>query len=256
MLKVIFSDLDDTFLYDIEKQKNNMYTIPKRSLEALREIESLGIKFVITTGRLYAEVVELLKRNNISTDLIVMDGCVAFEKDTHDLIDFQGISNEDTLQLMKVLKQNNLPYFVCDDRNYYGMNYQWVWLEQAIKDDDLEVTRLIVHGDEKIVSKAIDALKPFNDQFDIFKYPTNIVIQNKNTSKGKAILRFMDKWSLNLDEIAVFGDGINDDSMFELGSQSIFIAHGKSEYAKKTATIIAPDFYQGWQELKKTYNID
>lgn len=255
MLKVIFSDLDDTFLYDKIKQKNSMYTIPQRSLQALKEIEAANIKFVITTGRLYAEVVELLKRNSISTDLIVMDGCVAFEKDTHKLIDYQGISNQDTLSLMKLMKKNNLPYFICDDRNYYGMNYQWIWLEQAILDDDLEVTRIIVHGNDQIIQKALKVMLPWKNKFDIFCYPTNIVIQNKNTSKGKAIKRFIKKWNMDINEIAVFGDGINDDSMFALKSESVFIQHGKSTYGRENATIIAEDFYDGWCELKTKYDI-
>lgn len=256
MLKVIFSDLDDTFLYDLVNKKNNMYTVPKESMEALREIESLGIKFVITTGRLYGEVVELLKRNDIVCDLIVSDGCVAFDKDTHLLTDYQGIENEDILEMMKLLKHENISYFVCDDRNYYGLNYQWVWLDQAIKDNDIEVTRLIVHGDKNITDRAINVLSKFKDKFDIFEYPTNIVIQNKNTSKGKAILRYLDQKNIKLDEVAVFGDGINDESMFALNTQSVFINHGKSDFCKEVATIKSDDFASGWKQLKQFYKIE
>lgn len=251
MLKVIFTDLDDTFLYDLENAKNNMYTIPKRSLQAWKEIEAQNITLVIATGRLYGETLELLKRNNINCDVIVMDGCVTFEKENHDLVDFHGISNEDTLELMSLLKKHNLAYFICDDRNYYGMNYQWVWLEQAVKDNDLEVTRLIVHGNETLMHEAKKILAPWNKKFDIFEYPTNLVIQNKNTSKGKAILRYLKKNNIKLNEIAIFGDGINDESMFELKTQSVFIKHGKSQKAKQLATYEADDFLSGWNMLKK-----
>lgn len=255
MLKVIFTDLDDTFLYDYENAKNNMYNVPQKSKDAYNEIVNSGIKFVIATGRLYGEVVELVKRNDLDCDLIVMDGCVAFDKDTHMLTDYQGISNEDTLEMMKLFDSNDIPYFICDDRNYYGLNYQWVWLEQAIKDNDLEVTRIIVHGDKNVTDKAIKILGNYSEKFEIFEYPTNIVIQNKNTSKGQAILRYIEKHNINLDEIAVFGDGINDESMFALNTSSVFIKHGKSQFSKENAKYVANDFAQGWELLKKEYNL-
>lgn len=251
MIKAIFTDLDDTFLYDLEKQKNNMYTVPKRSKEALKIILDNNIKFVIATGRLYGETVELLKRNNISCDLIVMDGCVAFDKDEHKLIDYHGISNVQTLEIMKLLRSHNISFFICDDRNYYGMNYQWMWLDQAVKDNDLEITRIIINGNKTLLEEAKKILKPWSSNLDIFEYPTNIVLQNKNTSKGKAILRFLKSHNLNLDEIAIFGDGINDDSMFELNCKSIFIEHGKSKYAKENSTYHAKDFKQGLEKLLK-----
>lgn len=254
-MKYIFTDLDDTFLYDLENKKNNMYTAPKKSLEAYNEIINSNVKFIIATGRNYGETVELLKRNNIVCDIIVLDGCVTFDKDTHNLVDYHGISNEDTLMFIDLFTKTNTPFLICDDRNYYGMAYQWAWLPAAIADNDLEVTRFIINGESETLKKAKEVIQPYLEQYDLFEYPTNLVLQNKNSSKGKAILRYCKKHNIELDNICVLGDGINDVSMFEISPNSIYINHGKSMEVKNLSTMQADDFSHGWNQLKEKWNI-
>lgn len=249
MIKTIFTDLDDTFLYDLEAKKNRMYQIPQRSLDALKQIQDQDIRVVIATGRLYGEVIELLKRNQINLDFIALDGAVCFEKENSNLIDYAGIDSNDALEVIDVLQKNEIEFMICDDRNYYGMHYQWNWLPEAIKSNELEITRFVIQGNQNYLDKAIEVLKDF-DQYDIFNYPGNIILQSKNTSKGKAILRYCLEHDLNIDEVCVFGDGINDESMFETVETSVFISHGKSKRAKELSTYQAKDFLDGWLQIK------
>ena len=67
MIKVIASDMDGTLLGDNHK-------VAPETVEAIREAQAAGIRFMIATGRSYNGAMEELKGLDLGCDFIVGSG--------------------------------------------------------------------------------------------------------------------------------------------------------------------------------------
>lgn len=65
MIKVIASDMDGTLLGDNHK-------VAPETVEAIREAQAAGIRFMIATGRSYNGAMEELKDLDLGCDFIVL----------------------------------------------------------------------------------------------------------------------------------------------------------------------------------------
>lgn len=255
MIKYIFCDLDGT-LY-----RNG---ISKEDSKAIEEIEKLGVKFNIATGRIFSQAVKMTKDN------INMNGYYICENGSY-IYDFEKkLVYKGTIDDKIVKKVINL-YKSDKATLYFKYNGKVVLLEEnerfniysseyvIDKDFRNKNTYNNLVGNIGIVSKDVDELyrlesfliSEFNDVLDIYfssEYTLNLV--PKGVSKHEAIKNVCRILNVSLDEVATIGDSPNDISMLKTTKYSFAMKSARKE-VKESANYIADSVEEAIKKIKE-----
>ena len=216
MLKLIFSDLDDTLL-------NNKKAVSDETMSFIKELK--GIRFIVNSGRLPYNMESIKQYIDISNMVcgngayIILDGkliysCYLDKKDTYDLLSY-GYSRGYLPRLyldsgLYITNNSNMPTsvkinVVTKDELYELLEKEKVY-KIAFSDynkDHLEDVRQFISNMNNMVCEYSNYLF--------------LECHHKNTSKGNAIEIVSKLLNVKPDEILAIGDNENDLSMFNRG---------------------------------------
>lgn len=219
MLKLIFSDLDNTLL-------NSNKTISDDTLNFLKDLND--IRFIVNTGRLPYNMEPIKQYIDLSNVVcgngayIVLDGkliysCCLDKKDAYDLLDY-GYSKGYSPRLyldsgLYITEESRMPTTVKVNMLTKDKLYDLLKVENIYKiafyDDDagnLEDINRFTNTIENIVCDYSDS--------DFLE------CHHKDSSKGNAIDIVSKLLNVKADEILAIGDNENDLSMFNRGYHS------------------------------------
>ena len=271
MIKLIVSDMDGTLF-------NSNQEISPYNLEAIQNARKNGVQFMVATGRSMETLQPTLDRYELKCSLILLNGAEvrdehhniistmnidenvlpSITKRLEELGYIAEITTNDGVQMYGTKEQMELTMgyrMICLDRTHT------LSLEQAIEagkdsvfmnvltrneslDDllnkQLEIRKIIVfHPDREVNDRNREQLiKEFPGLSIVSSYPENIEINAKDAKKGKALEVAIEKLGFTKDEVAVFGDGLNDISMFELFPNSYAPTNAEYEVKKEAKEII------------------
>lgn len=253
MIKLFAMDLDGTTL------DNNSRLDPK-VIDALRNLDNKGIKFVFTSGRAKPSVDYLSSLTGLDNPTIANNGAIAsinrdkiiYEnyltyKDVGDLIDFC-----ENNKLLYQFYDHNTYYSnrICPERfshlkknSDYGMNYQLNFsfssnpLEE-IKAKNTKALKFQIFPQKKDkINKAqiIEKIRNINKNLYITSSHDKVIeIMQKNVSKYQAICEVCEFLGISRDEIAAIGDQDNDIPMLKSAKISFAVSNAidkAKEYA-------------------------
>jgi len=113
-----------------------------------------------------------------------------------------------------------------------------LWLENhsiiKIEAFDLDVSK---------IKKAKQQLSKIDKIAYLSSFEDNVEVTDKYAQKGLILSQVIEPLGIKKEEVAVFGDGLNDLSMFELFSESYAVENAALEI-KKLAKYYAPSYDQ------------
>ena len=225
MIKCVVSDLDGTLINNGVFSAGNYY--------ALNKLEKNGIRFVIATGRNCISEKELKDQyiTILLNGALIKDekGNILYEqylneKELKIVVDF-AIKNECSLMLytnkgqLAINKEKNIKAFLpmlseCEiaDIGLYSMREFNLNVDFASKVYKCEIMDPINCKRQRQLFKELS-------KYDILAVTSsvcnNIEINSINTSKMNGLRQLMNIHGYSKDEIAVFGDGLNDLCMYK-----------------------------------------
>lgn len=258
-MKLIVSDLDGTLL-------NSNHEISKENVKALRAAKENGYEVAIATGRIYTDVLNILKKANIEAHIISGNGSTVHTIDGKKLKSWT-IPKEELKTVVNWLIDNNFSLQLLTDRNVYLHRD----FENTIKED----YKLAKSNNPKITKEYIDitmnlifsqyGIKYFNDaaelinsdlefccisamSFDenklnygreyaknfkglssVISHKYNFEMVSKDASKGNALEYLAKYLNIRLDDVIAFGDNFNDVSMFKKAGISVAMGNAEKE---------------------------
>lgn len=271
MIKLLVSDMDGTLF-------NSDQEISPLNLAAIKEANEKGVRFMIATGRSIDTIKPTIEKYNLNCGLILMNGAEIRDEDEKIVstinIDYD-IANRLSKRLDEL---GYIPEYmtshgaqICDteERMQLNMGYRILCLdrehklslEEAIEVgktsmfmktlhrndslDDLykkkvEIRKIIVFNpDGSLNDKNREILKnEFPELSILSSYPENIEINLKAAQKGPGLLNAIEKMGIEKEEVAVFGDGLNDLSLIELFPNSYVPVNGHPELKKIAKEVI------------------
>lgn len=271
MIKLIVSDMDGTLFNSDQK-------ISPLNLAAIKEANKQGVHFMIATGRNMDTIGPTADKYGLQCGFILMNGAEVRDENRNiistiniendiikglaEQLDKQGyipeyMTNKGTqICGSKEKMELNMGYrMICLDRSHT------LTLEEAIEagktsvfmdsltrnntiedmlNKNLEIRKIIVFNpDAEFNIKNRMELKEYFPELSILSsYPENIEINAKNAQKGYGLQQAIEKLGIKKDEVAVFGDGLNDLSMFELFPNSFAPVNAEYEIKKRASEII------------------
>lgn len=235
MEKAIFIDLDGTLM-----QKD--LTISTRNIEAIKEAIRNGYRVVLVSGRPIQFVNYLANKIGSEIDTIGFNGAYVSGLIEH------PISEENVACLYDLFEKNNVNaifksinhiyanktiiknfvYPVSEEENVSFTEY--CPLEQVKSQKIYKILGLYNHNEIE--------LNELLDKFDMTKafYATKgFELTHRNANKGNAIKLYCLKNNISIKDSYMFGDDVNDATMFALGGKNMVMGNA-SDTIKKNAT--------------------
>lgn len=238
--KYFFFDIDRTLGLDITS------IIPADTLYCLRQLQRRGHFISIASGRLQCDAQHFADRYGVPA--VVSDGGNSFSLDGN-VIEMQGLPLENCKALLHELDARHLPWAVVTDNTIYRYTpYDTFphadpknYMETIVRPVDIDALTAVY----KITYARPDDEK---DEPDRHHLPHLTYLDHtylvEPTDKSRGILRMLDYIGGNPEDAVVFGDGLNDISMFRKPFFSIAMGNAKPEL-KARADYITNDNDKG-----------
>ena len=273
MIRILAIDIDGTLL-------NSKSILEKKTIEALRELEEIGVRIVLNSGRVFSSVMYYANQISKNPVIIANNGAI-LGTDYDNIIKSYPLEDEVVNRLYNLSKENKLDFHFYDLDTYYSDTFNERKLKHLLKDpnvnSDYSVNLSIsdnplkdlraknhkaykfqlngISEDDEIV-KVIK--NDFNDKL-YFTSSTNGVVEmmTKNVSKLETLKEFAKITGLKTSNIAAIGDGLNDYEMLSGAEISFAMGNSKDEL-KEIASHVVRDNDNGGIieacEIIKEYN--
>lgn len=253
--KMVVMDMDGTLLTNDKK-------ISDRNREALKRASQMGVKIVVSTGRIFASALAYGEMLGVDTPIIASNGAYIREKDMDEVAYAKGLGESNIREIISLSHNHGL---VCqfytwntiftEKISYSSLNYErWnkslpegkkVRIEVIDKSDWDIVIKNYGNSILKCVISDDDFEKLSNLRDDISKldveiassYPNNFEVMSKGVSKGKAVEVLAGIYNLSRDEVICMGDSENDLSMIQYAGMGIAMGNA-CEMIKNAARFV------------------
>lgn len=248
--KMIVMDMDGTLLNDDKK-------ISDRNKEVLEKAAELGVKVVISTGRIFTSAIVYGEMIGIKTPIIASNGAYIREKDRDEVVYAKELGIHNVREIIRISKKHGIwchfytPDTVYSEKLVYSsINYskwnkglpedrkvkieilkenQW---EDVINEKGGELLKAVITDDDR---EKIAALREEMSKLDVeiaSSYDNNFEVMNKGVSKGNAVAVLAEYFGIDREEIICMGDNENDISMIEYAGLGIAMANATEETQK------------------------
>ena len=228
--KYFFFDIDGTLAYGQPGQR-----IPPESAKiAVRRLQENGHFVAVATGRAYPNSVEFL--NELGLHNMVCDGGNGIVIND-ELLEVRPLDKKRCIDLINECKEKKIPWAFSPNVE----KTRWSDSEEFKKavgfpDMDVRVIENLDPNDYKEIYKVYVAGD--EDELETLKFLPHCRYHGtyffvEPTEKEKGIYRIMEYLKAPIEDVVVFGDGLNDLSMFRDEWFSIAMGDGAEELKKK-----------------------
>ncbi len=235
--KVIFTDLDGTLL-------NDKGRISVENKNAIIKALDYGHKVYIATGRPYAFAKNLAQSIDIRVNVVSFNGAV-YETDK---LHVNTLNKEQFHLLRKTLSPfYNLTLYKTKDKLYYdgeydpyfGYDYLGMKLFRGSEncDEDSLIKVLFLQG-ELGDGEMVQLVDKLRENFEVHYYPKlGFELNDKGINKGTAVTRVMNILNIDIQHSIVFGDDLNDLSMFDVAGTAVATENAVKQIKEKADLI-------------------
>lgn len=273
MIRILAIDIDGTLL-------NSKSILEKKTIDALRDLEEIGVRIVLNSGRVFSSVMYYARQISKNPVVIANNGAI-LGSDFDNILKSYPLEDEVVDRLYSLSKENKLDFHFYDLDTYYSDTFNEGKLKHLLKDptidadysvnlsicdNPLEVLRNKNHRAYKFqingIKEDYEIVKTIKNEFNDKLYFTSSIngvveMMTKNVSKLETLKEFAKITGLKTSNIAAIGDGQNDYEMLSGAEISFAMGNAKDEL-KEIANHVVSDNDSGGIieacEIIKEYN--
>ena len=268
MIKVIASDMDGTLV-------RNDHRISERTINAIKDAQKAGIRFMISTGRSFEQALQTMEATGSTCDYIVNSGA-EIRNPQKEILQSGCMDRKDIRDVYDVFKEYDLLcMFVGENMDYcigskeekeqrliqhiYTFNQNMT--EAEIRETEffhsmMDKTRAFSSFDEmeasgvKIIkmfamSNDLEMLREIDERLQknsnlavASSFENNLEITDVKAQKGIALKAYIESLGYTMDEVMVFGDSMNDYSMLSMDFGATIAMENGAKRAKEAAKYV------------------
>lgn len=253
--KLIVSDYDGT-LAEIGAK----CTINTQTVNAIKEYEKKGGKFVICTGRPFVSMRNLVKTYNLKGVIATVQGAYICNVETGEKLYEKGLSREQALFVLEKFRteENATPVVVygeklyCEKRDEPVLYYESAdkivaevvdSLEDLIKGANvIGKLMLLINPSDERMELIHEKFKGFSNEDLTFNYAGNYCYEAINTkfSKKEAVEFLIKYYNLTPNEVMAVGDSLNDVPLVCGTWHGVCVGDGSEELKKIAKEVTVP----------------
>ena len=268
MIKLIVTDMDGTFL-------NHHQEITEYNRSAIEYAQSKGAEFMIATGRNYTTIRPMLEHYHITCSCMLLNGA-EFRDKKGNIVKKTPISYEKGKELIRLLECQGFYPEVMDSDGFYSIyskeqaklgmlgrmrclhpqaseqelealmvdsifyqKLQYADSLEELREQGIEISKIIVfHQDRKLIEETKEKIHQLGGLIASSSFPNNIEINDIHAQKGIALSEYVQELGIEKEEVMVFGDGLNDYSLFTEFPNSFAPVNAMKEIKEIAGTII------------------
>jgi Cof subfamily protein (haloacid dehalogenase superfamily) len=269
-IRLIACDMDETLL-------TSKKTISAETLEAVKEVRKKGIFFTICTGRIYPTVRSYVELLGIEGLVVTANGALVVDARTGEAVQKQTMDPEWADKILKFAGPGGFDYIIqTSDTCWYRTNSNRVAVYEgynriaiarglppiALRTADYdnpppswgEIYKVLIAGltpeDKKKAEAYVDTIGNLSHTSS---GPGLLEIMGPGATKGNGIRFLAKQLGLERKNICVFGDYLNDISMFEEAGLSIAMINGDEQVKERALTITASNDEDGVAQAIRKY---
>jgi Cof subfamily protein (haloacid dehalogenase superfamily) len=265
VIKLVAADMDGTLLND-ESQ------ITEKNALIIKEIQRLGIEFIINSGRNFYDIKHILEEADINCNCICMNGAASYDFNGTILSEIP-LAKATVMEILKIFKDYHLADNIQTNKGIYTTlsqeemrsnffdcvipafqksgktteNFElriprilssitYVNQLEELMTPDLVIYKVSASSpDTGRLSAAKKVLTAFNELAVSSSFSTNIEITDHLAEKGSALFAYAKARHISLSEIMALGDSENDYSMLSMDLGYPVAMSNADDLIKKTA---------------------
>ena len=244
MKKIIFIDLDGTLC----KSDGG---VSEETISIIKRLQEQGHIIVISTGRRLSRIIPLLKKCNIYSYVIALNGAQIYDYNNNQFLLEEDIGFNCCNQIYRLFKRfpsikisfhtrllryTNVPYpedVLLTDESFKNLEFMnipqvVIWTNlYSLLEMKSEIERI---SNIKIVNQSRDLVYRNSSYFENSSF---IDISTDNVSKGNAIKFLLTYLHFSRDDAIAIGDSINDLSMFDVVGTKVAMGNADSFLKEK-----------------------
>lgn len=270
MIKMIVTDMDGTLL-------NRDKGLTENTIRVLKQAIDSGIRFCVATGRDWTGIGPIFEGSGITYSAILGNGA-QYANEKGEIVKTAYFPKERFKEVTKIFDDHDIHYMIFCDDGYYSthepedvcegfiqrgmrrfnrprevITANWennpapcaqlqkiidvdAWLEEPHQIIKIEA----FDKDETKVIKAKPYLPNIEGIAHLSSFIDNVEVTDQAAQKGLILDKVIADLGISRDEVAVFGDGLNDITMFQLFKESYAMENADQEIID-LATYIAPN---------------
>jgi len=247
-IKLIASDLDGTLLDSSGK-------IPERNRDAVFAARERGVRFTISTGRMFHSARRFAAQLGIEIPMICYNGAMLCSPEgevfSHDTLDLaiarellaifrdRGMYVQSYIEDVLYIRNPNDVEF----QNYmrhFGITGKAVG--DALYAPETAPTKLLVttSGAEQSAALSRELAERFGARIYVTSSNADFVeVMNPDVNKGRALRNLADRLGIAMESVMAIGDGENDLEMIRAAGTGVAMANGRQR-TKDAADLVAP----------------
>ncbi len=267
--RLIAADLDDTLLDENSK-------ISRRNKEAIFKAVSIGVRFIIATGRMFKTSVAYLDELELDGDcpLINYHGAMIKKSKSRDILYHQPLNNELAIAVSEEAERrgSHVSVFINDnlfisEENQYSQYYQALTrvelqpvgkLSSFLAGNGANPTKIsIICWDGNIDAIEAGLKDSFGEKLSILQSrPYFLEITDRKATKGQTLRWFAEQTDVKREEIIAFGDGHNDLDMIKYAGLGVAVANARPAVLQAADLVTASNSEDGVAEVIEKHVLD
>lgn len=232
-------------------------SVSSQNIEAIREFEKRGGKFVLCTGRMYASAKRICEMHGFKGLVISYQGACIHEIETGRRLLNGGLDYNAAAEIVGRLKKDDCMAVVnldggmyCEKENIYT-DYHKQFLQVQVVDDLIK----LLYDKKETVSKVVGVDIPervaelrqkYSAEYDPAKFTFNsggehlLEIINPAYSKGNAVEFVAKYYNMPYEKIIAIGDSTNDKELLGGAWYGVAVGDGAEELKKVADEVTVP----------------
>ena len=248
-IKCILLDID----YTLTKNDGSVTDYTKEIIKKTRE---KGIYVILCTGRPNIYAIQKSKDSNASPIVIADNGAIIYNYENNEILYKNEITRDILNKIWNISLRDNVDCVLnAIDTRYRHSKFadsKYIKTNSYINDiNELQecISQIVISSRD--YKSMLNFKKDFENICELEITNTNLYstkekdyyfydINKKGNSKGKSILKLIDKLNINIDEVICFGDSMNDKSMFNICINTVAMNNAEDEL--KNMAIYVTDY--------------
>lgn len=243
-IKLLISDLDGTLLGADSR-------IASQTAVALNRAYKAGIPLLVATGRSWATASPILQQAGVICDFVLLNGAEC-RTSRGELLRVQPLPLQDARRAVDIIQQHRLGFEMNTDQGDFSTDtvlcntaapmppWDAFWSQAP------QVQKIFVFSqDSSKLEHTKQALCHLPHVTVTSSAPWNLEVTASEAQKGNMALWAMELYGLEPHEALVFGDGLNDESLFRAFPHTRAMGNAAPSLKKMAEQVIEPNTEDG-----------
>ena len=210
-IQILASDLDGTLL-------NEQSQISKETADVIKKAQATGIHFVAVTGRAWNTAYPIFEKVGLDVDYVLLNGA-QFRTNLGEIIYEEVIETDLAEKILKYLLESGIDFEVNTDQGDFTTNTKVCALSSKFENPtqiiEQKIFKFFIFSDDtKQMKKMKEYLSLWQGISVTSSSERNVEITSMKANKGNMLKKICQLYHVKEDEVMVFGDGENDETMF------------------------------------------